>query len=341
MHPCPLASPASGTGPQPPCFVADLNLAPSRAGGPRAPSRRHHPSKWADLIQPQWMTPNVTLQSLMTWMVARGKRQPARQRPGPRCPPRGRGSLGEKTMAVQGGCHSPWPRPLPANRGLGPSPRDRPWGQWASLYQPLHLGSLRLPTCRMGAETTALHRDWSQGPESPQVKYMGSGLLPPPPSGGLWTRLHYSISLCLSFPSLNRCSGQRPAWRNRGSRAGRTSAHGATCSCFFYNQKTQSGEGVGKAGQEDENRKEAGGRGMEGRGPNRPSLPRPQLWGQPGGPQGLGGHFTPARGTEPALLLPTSSGRTPICHLPLCDSVFCLLADGRGAWALPAQCGSV
>lgn len=46
--------------------------------------------------------------------------------------------------------------------------------------------------------------------------------------------------------------------------AGREEHPGATGRCFFYNQKPQSGEGVEKAGQEDEDGKEPGGRGTEG-----------------------------------------------------------------------------
>lgn len=76
---CPLASRAMLPGPQPCCFVADPSLAPSRTGGPRAPSCCCHPSKWLDLIEPCWMPPNVTLLSLTTLMVAQGERQLARQ----------------------------------------------------------------------------------------------------------------------------------------------------------------------------------------------------------------------------------------------------------------------
>lgn len=95
----------------------------------------------------------------MTLMVARGERQLARQRPGPRHPSqRVGGSLEKRTMAV-GETEDPIrPALFRASRGQSPSPETGSRNPRVTLDRPLYLRGLGLPIWKVGVGTPAPHR---------------------------------------------------------------------------------------------------------------------------------------------------------------------------------------
>lgn len=138
-----------------------------------------------------------------------------RQRPGPRCPPRGWGRSGERTTAVEGG---------PLSGCCPPSCKQawvRPRGQRVTLDQPLHLHSLRLPVCKVGADTTALslHKGWSRGPEAPAGQVCGSERqlpLPPGPLGHAGIIRLLCASVYLLRMALGPAASLEEVWQRPG-----------------------------------------------------------------------------------------------------------------------------
>lgn len=103
------------------------------------------------------MPPNVTLQSLMTLMVAWGKRELVRWRPGPSYPSQRMwgGHLGRKQWLWGGGLRNLSLALLHASWGQGPPSETGSGGLRVTLDQPFHLRRLGFPVCKMGAGTPA------------------------------------------------------------------------------------------------------------------------------------------------------------------------------------------